>query len=158
MTRAKTDLEVMAPTPTEVVIGDRVFVQKPLSLRGTARLVVALSEEIQRAATSDALDSLLAQDLNEASAGAMVPALIQVLSGIPNALPRIITIILTGDDDKEDVEFVDVNTRLVQAMRILRTFVDQNEPEELVENFMVLRSTLSDALSKAKAKTKTATV
>lgn len=152
---AVNDLEVLAPTPVVVKIGERVFSQKPLSLRGTTRLVVAISEELQNAASSPALSSLLSQDLANVDAVGMVPIFTQVLGGIPDALPRILTVILTGEEHIEDIEYIDAECRFPQAVHVLRTFIEQNEPEVLVEDFMVLRSTLSDALSKAKAKVAT---
>ena len=153
MPRSKDDLAVLAPPSVEIIIGGRTFVQKPLSLRGTARLVVAISEELQQAASSPVLASLLDTDTDDLDAVVMVPMLVQVLSSVPNALPRLITVILTGAEATEDVEFIDNECRLPQAMGVFRTFIEQNEPEELIENFMVLRSTLSDALSKAREKT-----
>jgi len=148
----KTDIETLAPSSVEVIIGDRTYIQRPLSLHRTANLVVVLSEEIQKAATSRALEDLLSQDMDNIDAVAMLPMAIQVLANIPTALPRIVSIILTGADSEDEINFIDENCRLAQTMRILRTFIEQNEPEELIENFMVLRSTLSDAWSKAKVK------
>lgn len=147
-----TDNATLAPTNIDVVIGERLFVQKPLSLRGTARLVNVLSVEIAKAANNPALAVLMASEASEMNAITLVPSLVQALAGIPDALPRIIGTILGVDVDKDEatIEYINDECSPAKAMSILRSFVEQNEPEELIANFTVLRGTFSKALNKSK--------
>lgn len=147
----QSDTEVLSPASVNVQIGEHVYVQKPLSLRGTTSLINVIGEEIQKATSTPALAALLSTDLENADVAALVPMMVQILSTVPNAIPRIITVILTGKEDPDEIEYINDNCRLPQAIRIVRTFIDQNEPEELIENFMVLRSTFSNAVDKVKA-------
>lgn len=146
------DLETLAPSSVTVVIGNREFTQRPLSLRGTTRLVSVIAEEFGNAASSPALANLLETDLDQVNAVEAAPLLLKVLQSVPNALPRVITIILTGTDEESDVDFIDANCGIAAALRVFRVFMEQNEPEELIENFTVLRTMLSTAMSKAKEK------
>jgi len=156
MTRTQNDFEILAPKPVDVTVGDRKFVQEPLSLRATTGLIVAVSEEFERATSSPAVMEFMDSDMEKVPALSFVPKLLKALSDIPNAVPRILSIILTGDDTDADlVAFIDKQCRPVQALRILRTFVEQNEPEELIENFTALRSMLGNAMNKAKEKATT---
>lgn len=148
---AKNDLEVLSPSAVEQVIGDRTYVQKPLSLRGTTSLIAAIGQEVEKATASPALASLISSDLENVDVASLIPNMVEILATIPNAVPRILTVILTGKEDVDEIEYINDNCRLPQAVRILRTFIEQNEPEELIENFMVLRSTFTNAVNKAKA-------
>lgn len=163
-----TDLETLAPRQHSYTFNGRDFVQKPLTLRGTTRLVVALSGEMQRIVKMPAFAALMAsntlagdnakgseepQEESAVDALSMVAPMFEIMSELGDTLPKVICIMLSGKDDPEDVEFVDEFVGLVDATTILRIFIEQNEPAELVANFTVLRKTLSEAIAKAKTET-----
>ena len=149
---AKSDSQILLADSVSVEIGERLFHQKALSLRGTARLVAAVAEELQKVTQSPALANLLTTDLEEMDVVALLPVIVQVIAAVPDALPRIMAIVLTGDEHIEDIDFLDDNASLADALRIGRTFIEQNEFEELVENFTVLRGAVTTALERARAK------
>lgn len=154
------DMETLAPSQTSYTFNGRDFVQKPLTLRGTTRLVVVLSSEMERITKMPAFASLMAAQAVAGEDGtdavALIAPLFSIMAELGDTLPKVVCIMLSGKDDPQDVEFVDENVGLVDATNILRTFIEQNEPAELVANFTVLRKTLTEAIAKAKTETATA--
>jgi len=149
----KTDTQVLLPKEVAFYIGGRTYVQKPLTLRRTTRFITAVADEAQKAVNSPSLTALLTTDLEGIDAVAALPALMQGLQALPDALPRLMAIVLTGDEQAADIDFLDENASLADALRVARVFVEQNDVEELVENFTVLRGVVTAALEKARTKT-----
>lgn len=147
--KPKSDLDVLAPAGVEVVIGGQTYSQRPLTLRKTALLVNIVAGVFEEVSTTPAMARILNTDL-EGGVAPLVGPIVQMLARVPDALPHIITVILTGKEEAETVDHIAEYATLPDAMRILTTFVAQNEPEELIANFTLLRSTVVEAIAKAK--------
>lgn len=136
----KSDSEVLSPQPVAHKMGNRVFEQMPMTLDSMGNMTSLLFEVISLAAGSDALDAFrdidLTTDVGRAQA---LPAFMRLLNLAPVVLPRLVAAMLNVKDE-EDVEFIRLNCRPGTLMKIMSTFIDQNEPEELFDAFLTLKT------------------
>ncbi len=149
------DLSVLAPEERTFHIGGQDFILKPLSLKRFSILLNVVTEEVRKSAFSPAMASFMDTELNLEDMGVM--EMVQMISGlfsaIPDALPRVMTVLLTGKDDSGIADFLGEEMSIATSLRILRYTVEDNEPEELIANFTALSKRVGSAMREAKATT-----
>lgn len=155
MAKSTPDISILAPQPVNVTIGDRVFIQKPLSLRSTTDLLAVLQEEFNKASSAAFLTEIAAMDIDTDNPMSMLPTFLAMLNRIPDAAPRLMAVILgVKFSDRETFdevsEYIAETASPNQALAVFRTFLEQNEPQELIANFLALRIAFSMAMEKAK--------
>jgi len=129
-----TDLQVLDPPSVKVTIAGREFEQKPLGLRGTAALLDVLATTVTESGSFSLFAELGEVDLSDPAKvdiDKVLPVLLQAVRLIPDALPKMIAIALRTDD----VDFVGEHVTPVHAMRIIKTFISQNDIPQLVRDF-----------------------
>ncbi len=128
------DLQVLDPPSVRVTIAGRDFEQKPLGLRGTAALLDVLATTVTESGSFSLFSELGDIDLadpTKVDVDKVLPVLLQTVRLIPDALPKLIAIALRTDD----VEFIGEHVTPVRAMRIIKTFISQNDIPQLVRDF-----------------------
>lgn len=136
----KSDLEVLAPVGVMHTIGGKEFEQLPLALVDLGSVMGLAFQLLQIASNNDALDTFTNIDLTtEDGRAAATPALMQLLAMAPAVLPQAVAAVLrvTAADD---IELIRMKCRPVTLLRIIDTFMEQNEPEELIEAFFILKA------------------
>lgn len=129
------DLDVLDPTGETLTISGREFTQRALGLRGTAAFIEVLATTVADTGNFDVFNKLGEVDVNDPNSidiEKMFPILLQVLRLIPEALPRLISICLRAPDD---VEFLAEYVTPITALKIVKTFVVQNDVPQLMRDF-----------------------
>jgi len=129
------DIDVLDPTGETLTISGREFTQRALGLRGTAALVEVLATTVADTGNFDVFNKLGEVDINDTSSidiEKMFPILLQVLRLVPESLPRLIAICLRAPDD---VEFLADNVTPITALKIVKTFIVQNDVPQLMRDF-----------------------
>lgn len=139
MAKAKTDLEVLAPQPVIWEIGGREFEQRPLLLSRLGDVLQIVVDELLKTGNIDLLLDTLGQQAEAARDGGEAPTSgraetirlgLSLAAGVPKALPRVVSAILEADETHMR-EHLDART----AIKVIRTFVTQNEVGSLVSDF-----------------------
>lgn len=155
MPKSTPDISILAPPAVTVVIGERTFTQKPLSLRGTTDLLSVLQEEFNKASSAAFLTEIASMEVDTENPMSMLPTFLGMINRIPDAAPRLMAVILgakaaNAEEFDETAEYIADNASPVQALSVFRTFLEQNEPQELIANFLALRTVFSRAMEQAK--------
>jgi len=144
------DLETLDPTGESITIQGRTYTQRALGLRGTAQFIEVLATTVAETGNLDMLNKLGDMDVSDPKKldmEKMFPLLLQTLRLIPDALPRLIAICLRAPDD---TEFLAEYATPGIALRIVKTFVVQNDIPQLVRDFTEV-ITIFNKLSAEKA-------
>lgn len=141
---AKTDSEVLMPEPVEHRIGDRTFVQTPLTLR-TMGGVLAVTATITARIMDDREIMIGFANIDTstmAGRAAIMQAAIKAIMAIPPELPAFLAAVLNVESI-EDADYIGDHCRPVVLLKIIDTFIEQNEPEEMIQAFFALQTRLS---------------
>lgn len=146
-TTTKPDPEVLMPQPVEHKIGDRVFTQAPLTIRTMGGVLACMTVIFNRILDdpevlagfasiggTDALDTTVGR-------AQLLQTAIKVIMSIPPELPAFLAAVLNVDT-LEDAEYIGEHCRPVTLIKIVDTFVEQNEPQEMIEAFSALQTRL----------------
>ena len=128
--------EALLANTTEWTFGDKVFFQRPLTIRRLGKLVTAISEEIRALSDVPGFAALLELDLDKATAAQAAPAIMGVLGSAPDSLARILAEML---DAPADADLLADHATPHDAMEIIAVFFEQNQAQTLVQSFFVLR-------------------
>lgn len=134
--KSKTPTEALTESPVTWLIGNRKFTQRPLSISGTTRLLRLLSDQISALVDTPFFASLTTMDLAQIDAQKLATMIVAMVAAVPDLLPTMLAVLL-GVEAGEAAYLAEYATP-VQAMQILETFLDQNEPEVLVAGFFGL--------------------
>lgn len=136
MVKAKSDLEVLAPTPVIWKIGDQEFEQRPLPLSRLGEVLQIVVDELLKTGNIDLLFDTLGQAAEE---GKEVPTVgradtirlaLGLAAGVPKALPQVVAAILEADEAHMR-EHLGART----AIAVVRKFVEQNDVGALISDF-----------------------
>ncbi len=133
-TKTNSTLDVLSPDTVEVEIGTKTYDQTPLRID---KLSDAL-QEIVDTVLSGGRENLLDQ-LAEGNNDRVAPLLLNLLVGIPKSLPRIVALCL--DQPKEE-KYILEHIKARQALAVVKTFIEQNEVQELMQDFFGLMTDL----------------
>jgi len=152
--RTPTQIETLSPPIVEVVISDRLpspegadgeqrtYHQSELSLRATGTLIEFLASLVADPSSGLDLDELLASDLSTSPG---IATLLERLLGLgPTVLASVIAIVLGAP---QDAEWIADNLSPSRALRIIQTFVQQNDVPGLVRDFTSLQGELRSVMS-----------
>lgn len=134
--KTKTPTEALTEVPVVWRIGDRQYTQRALSISGTTRLLRLLSEQISTVVNTPFFASLAAMDMSQVDAEKLTAMVVAALAAVPDLLPKLLTVMIGAPD--EDAEYIADNAAPSLAIKIVETFLDQNEPEVLVQGFFGL--------------------
>jgi len=131
------DLETLDPASEVLTIAGRTFTQRALGLRGTAQFIEVLATTMAETGNYDVFNSLGDVDVSDTKKLDMekiLPIMIQTLRILPNALPRLIGICLRATSP-DDEEFLADNVTPITALKVVKTFIVQNDIPQLVRDF-----------------------
>lgn len=145
------DIEVLDPTGVAVHIAGREYTQRPLGLRATAAFLDVLATTVADTGGFELFKQIGDVDIGDPSSmdvDKTFPALLQMLRLIPDALPKLLAIVLRAPDD---VEFLGDYATPIDAMRVVKTFITQNDVPQLIRDFTEVAALFSQTVSKAAA-------
>lgn len=136
----KSDLEVLAPVGVIHNIGGKEFEQFPLALVDLGAILGLAFQLLQIAASDSSMEAFTNIDLaTDEGRAAATPALLNLLALAPAILPQAVGAALRVTDPA-DVELIRMHCRPVTLLRVIDTFIEQNEPEELLKAFFILKT------------------
>jgi len=145
----RSDVKILSPQPVIWEIGNKTFEQKPLRID---RLGDVLEEilNVMLGSGRGAMLSQVIESVGQEGAGdrlgqLAVPILARTLVAIPKRLPKIVSLIIP--DAKEPYLRDHLNVR--QALKIVQTFVEQNEIGALVQDFFDLLASVRQSVELA---------
>lgn len=156
--RVAKQVDTLSPPVVEVVVAEpgdpsdpskcgeqRRYFQSELSLRQTGELIDFLASLMNDPEEGIDLDELLNTDLS--SGQGMANLIRRLLSLGPAALAKVVAILLSAPSE---ADWIAENITPGEVMRILKTFVQQNDVAGLAQDFFALQAELSTALSQFK--------
>ncbi len=145
----QTDIGVLDPVSKVVKIAGREFDQRPLGLRGTARLLDVLATTMADTGGFELFQQIGDVDVSDPSSidvDKVFPALLQIVRTIPDALPKLLAIALRSPDDEE---FLAEEATPVNALRVIKTFIMQNDIPQLIKDFTEVTSLFGQTVTAA---------
>lgn len=145
------DLEVLAPTGVLIHIGGREFTQRALGLRGTAAFLDVLATTVADTGSFDLFQQIGDVDVSDPASidvDKIFPVLLRTVRLLPNALPKLLAIILRAPDAEE---FLAEEASPVDAIRVIKLFIPQNDIPQLVRDFTEVATLFSETVAKATA-------
>lgn len=141
---AKPDTEVLMPQPVEHKIGDRIFTQEPLTIRTMGGvLAVAATMSARILEDPEIMISFANVELETMTGRAqLMQAFIKCIMAIPPELPAFLASVLNVES-VEDADYIGDHCRPVTLLKIIDTFISQNEPEEMIQAFFALQTRLA---------------
>lgn len=145
-------MQVLSPEDVPWEIGGLTFYQRPLRLDLLGAAMQEIIDTVFEGGRAEILDQLI-DTVGQSDTKAMVarqqftPALIRMLVGIPARLPRVIASCLGGADE----EHLLIHLRGPMALKIVQTFVEQNEIGGLIEGFFGLIGSVTESVTEATA-------
>ena len=153
MAQAQVDeLAVMSEQEIEWVIGDKLFIQRPLTLK---RLSAVMKEIVDlllaggRGALLDKVVDAIGGDGKHTADASIMPILVRTVVTVPEALPHICFLILEKKADKKKEELLEEELRPRMALAIVKAFIEQNEVGALLQDFFGLMGSLQSSLDTA---------
>lgn len=146
---SKTPAEVYLETGVIWKIGDREYCQRPLSIRGLSRVLGTVSAEINALVETPMFGALAAVDLANVNSGQVASFVVAALAAVPDMLPRFLAAVVWCTEplhEDDDVDYLAEHVTPIQALKILETLWEQNEPEVLIRGFFELGSRVKAAL------------
>jgi hypothetical protein len=141
------DIQTFDPPTVTVQIAGREYVQRPLGLRGTAKFLDVLAGIIADTGSFDLFQQIGEVDVSDPSSidvDKAFPILIRTLQMIPEALPKLLAIVLRAPDDEE---FLAEDATLSDAVKALKTFIVQNDIPQLVRDFSSVATLFSKTMA-----------
>ena len=145
------DIEVLDPVDEIVLIAGREYKQRPLGLRGTAKLLDVLATAVADTGSIELFQQIGDIDVSDPSSidvDKIFPVMLQTVRTIPDALPKLLAIALRAPDD---VEFLAEDATLHDAMTVIKTFITQNDIPQLVRDFSSVTKLFGETVAKATA-------
>ncbi len=130
----KSSIETLSPEAVEVTIGDETFVQLPLRIDKLSDAMQEIIDAVLGGGRENLLDQLVGDGAENAA-----PMLLNLLIGIPKSLPKIVALCL--DIPKKETYIRD-HIKARPALAIVKTFIEQNEIQELLQDFFGLMGDL----------------
>lgn len=141
------DLQVLDPQTVTVRIRGREFRQRPLGLRGTAAFLDVLATTIADTGSFDLFEQIGEVNIADPSnvdLDKVFPVLLRTLRVIPDALPKLLAIVLRAPDD---VEFFAEDATAIDALRVFKLFIVQNDIPQLVKDFTEVAALFSQTVT-----------
>ncbi len=145
------DIETLDPVGEVVKIAGREFMQRPLGLRGTARLLDVLATAVADTGSFELFQQIGDVDVSNPDSidvDKIFPILLQAVRTIPDILPKLVAIALRAPDDEE---FLAEEATPIDAVKVIKTFITQNDIPQLIKDFMEVTSLFSQTVAKATA-------
>jgi len=140
-------IEVFSPKPIDWQIGDETFTQKPLRVDKLTDVLEKMVDSVLGTGAGGLLDSLL----NESQSADLAPTLMRIVISIPKSIPKIVALCL---DVPKKEKYILENIRARQGLQIVKTFIEQNEVAELLQDFFGLMNDLGLESGQPKQTTK----
>ncbi len=141
------DMDVLDPVAVDVKIARREYAQRALGLRGTGKFLDVLATTVANTGNFDLFQQIGDVDVDDPSSidvDKLLPILLQIVRAIPDALPKLLAIILRAPDDEE---FLAEEATPGDAMRVIKTFITQNDIPQLVKDFMEVAALFSKTVA-----------
>lgn len=145
------DLEVLDPTSVLIQIGGREFTQRPLGLRGTARFLDVLATTVADTGSFDLFQQIGEVDIDDPSSvdvDKLFPILLRAVRLLPEALPKLLAIILR---EPEAEDFLAEEATLTDAVKAIKTFITQNDIPQLMRDFTEVAALFRQTVAQATA-------
>lgn len=141
---AKPDADVLMPVGVEHKIGDRTYTQEPLTIRTMGGVLAVAAVIFGRVLDDpDVLASLQIINLDTMVGRAQaVQTAVKMIMSVPPELPAFLAAVLNVDS-LDDAEYIGDHCRPVTLVKIIDTFIEQNEPEEMIQAFFALQTRLA---------------
>lgn len=143
------DIATLDPVSEVVKIAGREFTQRPLGLRGTARLLDVLATAVADTGSFELFQQIGDVDVSDPSGidvDKIFPILLQAVRTIPDILPKLVAIALRAPDDEE---FLAEEATPLDAVKVIKTFITQNDIPQLIKDFTEVTSLFSQTVAKA---------
>ncbi len=143
------EIGVLDPVSESVKIAGREFTQRPLGLRGTAKLLDVLATTMADTGGFELFQQIGDVDVSDPASidvDKIFPALIQIVRTIPEALPKLLAVALRGDAGDE--EFLAEEASPSDALKVIKTFIVQNDIPQLIKDFTEVTSLFSQTVAK----------
>jgi hypothetical protein len=144
-----TDIQVLDPASVPVRIAGREYTQRPLGLRGTAKFLDVLATTMTEGGSFELFQQIGDVDVSDPSGidvDKIFPVLLQTVRMIPSALPLLLAIVLRAPDDEE---FLAEEATPADAMKVVKTFITQNDIPQLVRDFTEVAALFGETVAKA---------
>ena len=145
----ESEIQTFDPPSVQVLIAGREYTQRPLGLRGTARFLDVLASTVADSGSFDLFQQIGDVDVSDPSSidvDKVFPVLVRTLQMIPDALPKLLAIVLRAPDDEE---FLAEDATLSDAVKALKVFIVQNDIPQLVRDFTEVAALFSETMAKA---------
>ena len=163
MGKVKSDLQVLAPTPVIWTIGDQEFEQCPLPLSRLGDVLQVVVDELLATGNLNILFDSLGQQVEAAADGKealkvavaapgsadTIKLAMSLAAGVPKALPKVVATILDAD-----VTYMDAHLDARTAIKVVRTFVEQNDVGALVSDFFGIVQEIQQTTPETKTNSK----
>lgn len=143
------DIQVLDPEAVDVKIAGREYTQRALGLRGTGKFLDVLATTISGTGSADLFQQIgdvNVDDPANVDVDKFLPILLQAVRAIPDALPKLLGIVLRAPDDEE---FLAEEATPIDAMRVVKTFITQNDIPQLVRDFSSVTALFSKTVAAA---------
>ena len=134
MAKTKSSIKTLSPEAVEVTIGDETFVQLPLRIDKLSDAMQEIIDTVLGGGRENLLEQLVGDNT-----GNVAPMLLNLVVGIPKSLPKIVALCL---DVPKKENYIRDHIRPRPAIAIVKTFIEQNEIQELLQDFFGLMGDL----------------